>query len=74
MAPAGRPDGRDAAACRILARIAGAAALGLVVGALVGWPERPPLPRALRVAGLLAAAAVPGFVPGLPGLWLDGRA
>jgi hypothetical protein len=53
--------------------IAGAFALGLVVGALAGWPERPAVPLVLcGVAALLVAAAVSGLVPGLPGLWLDG--
>jgi len=53
--------------------LAGAAALGLVVGALVGWPDRLAASLGLCVlAGLVAAAALAGFVPGLPGLWLDG--
>ncbi|WP_457106462.1 hypothetical protein [Methylobacterium sp. P5_C11] len=53
--------------------LAGAAALGLVVGALVGWPDRLAASLGLCVvAGLLTAAALAGFVPGLPGLWLEG--
>ena len=55
--------------------LAGAAALGLVVGALVGWPDRLAVSLGLCVvAGLVAAAAIAGLVPGLPGLWLDGAA
>jgi hypothetical protein len=55
--------------------LAGAAALGLLVGALAGWPERLAVPLGLFVvAGLLAAAAIAGFVPGVPGLWLEGAA
>ena len=53
--------------------LAGAAALGLLVGALSGWPARPAVPLALcGLAALLAAMAVAGIVPGLPGLWLEG--
>jgi hypothetical protein len=53
--------------------LAGAAALGLVVGALAGWPARPAMPLGLvLLAGLLGSAAFSGLVPGLPGLWLDG--
>ncbi|QGY05048.1 hypothetical protein MMSR116_26480 [Methylobacterium mesophilicum SR1.6/6] len=55
--------------------LAGAGALGLVVGALAGWPDRYGVPLGLFVlAGLLAAAAIAGFVPGVPGLWLDAAA
>ena len=55
--------------------LAGAAALGLLVGALAGWPARPTGPLALcGLAALLAAIAVLGIVPGLPGLWLEGAA
>jgi hypothetical protein len=55
--------------------LAGAAALGLVVGALAGWPDRYGVPLGLFVlAGLLAALAIAGFVPGLPGLWLEAAA
>ncbi|MDP4003744.1 hypothetical protein [Methylobacterium sp. NEAU K] len=53
--------------------LAGAAALGLLVGALAGWPARPRVPLALcGLAALLAALALAGLVPGLPGLWLEG--
>jgi hypothetical protein len=52
--------------------LAGAGLLGLVVGALAGWPDRYAVPLGLFVlSGLLAAAAIAGFVPGLPGLWLE---
>ncbi|MCX4197857.1 hypothetical protein OMR07_21880, partial [Methylobacterium organophilum] len=45
------------------------------LGALVGWPDRLAVSLGLCVvAGLVAAAAIAGFVPGLPGLWLDGAA
>ena len=55
--------------------LAGAGALGLVVGALSGWPDRYAVPLGLFVvAGLLTAAALAAFVPGLPGLWLEGAA
>ncbi|MCJ2136105.1 hypothetical protein MKK69_18970 [Methylobacterium sp. J-026] len=55
--------------------LAGAATLGLVVGALSGWPDRYAVPLGLFVAaGLVAAAALAAFVPGLPGLWLEGAA
>lgn len=55
--------------------LAGATALGLVVGAFAGWPAWYALPLGLWVsAGLLAAAALAGFVPGLAGLWLEGAA
>ncbi|MCJ2140604.1 hypothetical protein [Methylobacterium sp. E-066] len=53
--------------------LAGAGALGLVVGAVAGWPARPLVPLALcGLAALLAALALVGIVPGLPGLWLEG--
>ena len=53
--------------------LAGAGLLGLVVGWLAGWPARPGVPLALcAAAGLLAALALAGPVPGLPGLWLEG--
>ncbi|WP_279600263.1 hypothetical protein [Methylobacterium sp. J-077] len=53
--------------------LAGAAALGLLVGALAGWPARPTAPLALcGLAVLLAGIALAGIVPGLPGLWLEG--
>ena len=52
--------------------LAGAGVLGLVVGALAGWPDRYAVPLGLFVlSGLLAAAAIAGFVPGLPGLWVE---
>lgn len=55
--------------------IAGAFALGLAVGALAGWPDRPAVPLALGgLAILLAAADLAELVPGLPGLWLGGAA
>ncbi|KAA0125053.1 hypothetical protein CIW48_04810 [Methylobacterium sp. P1-11] len=55
--------------------LAGAAALGLAVGGLVGWPARLAASLGLCViAGLVAAAAIAGFVPGVAGLWLDGAA
>ena len=53
--------------------LAGAGALGLVVGGLAGGPARPVVPLALcGLAALLAAVALVGIVPGLPGLWLEG--
>jgi len=53
--------------------LAGAGALGLLVGALTGWPARPIVPLALcGLAALLAGIALAGIVPGLPGLWLEG--
>jgi hypothetical protein len=55
--------------------LAGAGALGLLVGAWAGWPDRYGVPLGLFVvAGLLAAMAIAGFVPGLPGLWLEAAA
>ena len=55
--------------------LAGAAALGLAVGALAGWPDWYAVPLGLWVlAGLVAAAALAGFVPGMAGLWLEGAA
>ncbi|MWV21909.1 hypothetical protein FVE89_07825 [Methylobacterium sp. 2A] len=55
--------------------LTGAGALGLVVGALAGWPDRYTVPLGLFVAaGLLAAAALAAIVPGVAGLWLEGAA
>ncbi|WP_279604827.1 hypothetical protein [Methylobacterium sp. J-070] len=52
--------------------LAGAGALGLVIGGLAGWPDRYGVPLGLFVlAGLLAAAALAEAVPGVPGLWLE---
>ena len=55
--------------------LAGASALGLLVGVLAGWPARPGVPLALcGLAVLLAGIALAGIVPGLLGLWLEGAA
>lgn len=52
--------------------LAGAALLGLAVGWLAGWPTRPLVPLGLcAVTAVLAAVAVAGLAPGLPGLWLE---
>lgn len=55
--------------------LAGAVALGCVVGFLTGWPESRAVPLVLLGLTLgLMGLAVTRLVPGLPGFWLEGAA
>ncbi|MCJ2014106.1 hypothetical protein [Methylobacterium sp. J-076] len=55
--------------------LAGAVALGGLVGFLAGWPGGRAVPLALGgLAALVMLLALAQAVPGLPGLWLDGAA
>ena len=55
--------------------LAGAVALGCLVGFLAGWPESRAVPLILLgLALVLMLLAVTRLVPGLPGFWLEGAA
>ncbi|MFC6744023.1 hypothetical protein ACFQFG_02195 [Methylobacterium persicinum] len=55
--------------------LAGAVALGCLVGFLAGWPRDRVVPFGLAgLALLVMALAAAQVVPGLPGLWLEGAA